>query len=80
VIFIHVFIDAFNNYGAGWFEPFSHLRISFNAIYVADPFFSVWPAIACVALILLKRSSPTGKDGGLQDWGEWPVPVVLSLQ
>jgi inner membrane protein len=57
-IFIHIFIDAFNNYGVGWFEPFSHHRISFNAIYVADPFFSIWPGIACVALIYLKRKSP----------------------
>ncbi|MEP7144576.1 MAG: metal-dependent hydrolase, partial [Ferruginibacter sp.] len=29
VIFVHLFIDAFNNYGVGWFEPFSHYRISF---------------------------------------------------
>ncbi|HEY6504164.1 MAG TPA: metal-dependent hydrolase, partial [Chitinophagaceae bacterium] len=58
VIFIHVFIDAFNNYGVGWLEPFSHQRISFNAIYVADPFFSVWPGIACVALIILNRWTP----------------------
>ena len=57
VIFTHVFIDAFNNYGVGWFEPFSHKRISFNAIYVADPFFSVWPGIAFVALLYLKRRS-----------------------
>lgn len=55
VIFIHIFIDAFNNYGVGWFEPFSHQRISFNAIYVADPFFSIWPGIACIGLIYLKR-------------------------
>lgn len=55
VIFIHVFIDAFNNYGVGWFEPFSHRRISFNAIYVADPFFSVWSGIALVMLIYLKQ-------------------------
>jgi len=55
VIFIHIFIDAFNNYGVGWFEPFNHQRISFNAIYVADPFFSIWPGIACIALIYLKR-------------------------
>ncbi len=55
VIFIHIIIDAFNNYGVGWFEPFSHERISFNAIYVADPFFSIWPGIACVALIFGKR-------------------------
>jgi inner membrane protein len=58
VIFTHVFIDAFNNYGVGWLEPFSHKRFSFNAIYVADPFFSIWPAIAFIALIYLKRRSP----------------------
>jgi inner membrane protein len=54
-IFVHLFIDAFNNYGVGWLEPFSHKRISFHIIYVADPFFSVWPAIALGALLLLKR-------------------------
>lgn len=58
VIFIHIFIDAFNNYGVGWFEPFSHRRITFNAIYVADPFFSIWPGIAFVALIYLKKRKP----------------------
>jgi len=57
VIFIHIFIDAFNNYGVGWLEPFNHKRISFNAIYVADPFFSFWPGIALVALLILKRWS-----------------------
>lgn len=55
VIFFHVFIDAFNNYGVGWFEPFTHKRISFNAIYVADPFFSIWPGIAVVMLIISKH-------------------------
>lgn len=57
VIFVHIFIDAFNNYGVGWLEPFSHRRISFNAIYVADPFFSVWPAIGLLALMALNRRS-----------------------
>lgn len=57
VIFTHVLIDAFNNYGVGWFEPFSNIRISFNAIYVADPLFSVWSAGACVALLLLGSKS-----------------------
>jgi inner membrane protein len=54
LVFIHDFIDAFNNYGVGWFEPFSHKRISFNSIYVADPFFSIWPGVALVALLVLK--------------------------
>lgn len=58
VILVHIFIDAFNNYGVGWFEPFSHYRISFNAIYVADPFFSIWPGIALLALLILKRKLP----------------------
>ena len=56
-VFMHLFIDAFNNYGIGWFEPFSHARFSFNTIYVADLFFSLWPGIALVALILLNRYS-----------------------
>jgi len=54
-VFVHLFIDAFNNYGIGWFEPFSHHRFSFNAIYVADPFFSIWPGIAGVFLLGLNR-------------------------
>src|ERR1035438_3998188 len=60
-LIIHVFIDAFNNYGVGWFEPFSHQRISFNTVYVVDPFFSIWPGIACFALIYLKRLKPQRK-------------------
>lgn len=61
VIFIHVFIDAFNNYGVGWFEPFDHTRISFNAIYVADPLFSIWPVIGSIALLILSRWSTRRK-------------------
>jgi inner membrane protein len=58
VIFLHVFIDAFNNYGVGWLEPFSHRRIAFNILYVADPFFSVWPIIACILLVYTKGYLP----------------------
>src|SRR6201995_2211486 len=53
----HLFLDSFNAYGIGWFEPFSHRRISFNVIFVADPFFSIWPGIAAVVLLILKSSS-----------------------
>lgn len=57
----HIFLDAFNNYGIGWFEPFSHYRISFNIIYVADPFFSIAPGIALVMLLLLKQRNKKRK-------------------
>ncbi len=55
VIFAHLFIDAFNNYGVGWFEPCSHKRISFHTIYVADPFFSIAPGIACLFMIYYRK-------------------------
>ena len=56
-IFIHIFIDSFNAYGTGWFEPFSHYRVSFNTMYVADPLFSIWPAIGMVVLMSINTSS-----------------------
>jgi inner membrane protein len=43
----------------GLLEPFSHQRFSFNALFVADPFFSLWPAIAFVVLLVLKRTDKT---------------------
>jgi len=56
-LFIHIFIDAFNAYGTGWFEPFSHYRVSFNILFVADPFFSIWLGISFLALLILKSGS-----------------------
>ncbi|HYC28946.1 MAG TPA: metal-dependent hydrolase, partial [Chitinophagaceae bacterium] len=55
-ILLHIFVDAFNNYGTGWFEPFSHQRVSFNAIYVADPFFSLWIGVGLLAIVLCKTA------------------------
>ncbi len=52
-IMIHLFIDSFNAYGTGWFEPFNHARVSFHTLFVADPLFSIVPAAAFVALLLL---------------------------
>lgn len=56
-LFLHIFIDAFNAYGTGWFEPFSHYRVSMNTIFVADPFYTAWLLVAFLALIVLKRNS-----------------------
>jgi len=53
----HLLLDAFNAYGIGWFEPFNHSRFSFNIIFVVDPFFSVWPGMAAVCLLILKKHS-----------------------
>jgi inner membrane protein len=62
----HLFLDVFNAYGIGWFEPFSHRRFSFNVIFVADPFFSVWPGIAAVSLLVLNS-----KSNKRTKWATW---------
>jgi len=69
-LFLHIFIDAFNAYGTGWFEPFSHYRVSFNIIFVADPFYSIWLAIATAALIILKKESP-----GRRSWTRFGLGI-----
>ncbi len=60
-VFIHIFIDAFNAYGTGWFEPFSHYRVSFNTLFVADPLLSIWPLLALLALLIVRKSNPKRK-------------------
>lgn len=52
----HLFIDAFNAYGVGWLEPFSHKRFSFHLLFVADPFFSIWPFIGFMGLLIFRNS------------------------
>jgi inner membrane protein len=69
----HLFLDAFNAYGIGWFEPFSHLRFSFNSLFVVDPFFSVWAGIAASMLLILHRHHRKRKQ-----WAGWGL-VFCSL-
>ncbi len=58
---IHLLLDGMNVYGVGWFEPFSHARVSYNWIFVADPFYSVWLGIAFVVLLILRKNHPKRK-------------------
>lgn len=61
----HLFIDAFNAYGTGWLEPFTHWRVSFHVLFVADPFYSVWLAITFVALLILRAHHPLRRKWAL---------------
>jgi inner membrane protein len=54
----HVLLDSLTAYGTGWFEPFSHYRVTFNTIFVADPFYTI-PFLICVIVALVaKNGSP----------------------
>jgi inner membrane protein len=56
-LMVHLFIDSLTTYGTAWFEPFSHYRVAFNVIFVADPFYTIWILIAAVALLILKSEN-----------------------
>lgn len=58
-VFCHLFIDAFNAYGVGWFEPFSTARFSFHVLFVADPLFSIWPFLGVLAILVFYRKTKT---------------------
>ena len=42
---VHIFLDAFNAYGTGWFEPFNDVRFTFHILFVVDPLFTIVPVI-----------------------------------
>ncbi len=52
-IVLHDLIDSLNAYGVGWFEPFSHTRISFDVLFVVDPLLTMWTGISAFILIIL---------------------------
>jgi inner membrane protein len=54
-MFTHDIIDAMTCYGTGWFEPFSSYRVSFNNIFVADPFYTL-PFLICVLVALIAKN------------------------
>jgi inner membrane protein len=45
--FSHIFLDIFNTYGTGIFEPFSHIRVTFDLINVIDLIMTI-PVLALV--------------------------------
>ncbi len=53
----HTLIDSLAAYGTGWFEPFSNYRVSFNTIFVADPFFTLPFFILVLVALSAKNNS-----------------------
>ena len=62
-MFLHIFIDSLTCYGTGWFEPFSHHRVTMNVLFVADPFYTISLLISFVALLIIK-----GKKKSRRNW------------
>jgi inner membrane protein len=58
-LFLHIFLDALTAYGTGWFEPFSHYRVSFNTIFILDPLFSISFIVGAIILLIKKSDAPS---------------------
>lgn len=56
-LFLHILMDAFTSYGTGWFEPFHHHRVTFNTLFIADPFFAFPLLIGTLVLAIMKRTA-----------------------
>lgn len=60
-VLTHLFIDSFNAYTVALFAPFSYQRFTFNAIFVADPLFTIAPLCTAIALLILKKDAANRK-------------------
>lgn len=53
----HDLLDSLTGYGTGWFEPFSHYRVSFNSIFVADPLYTI-PFLIFMLIAVVSGRNP----------------------
>lgn len=57
VILTHIFIDACTGYGTQVFQPFSNFSLSFNTIFIIDPFYTLPLMTGILTALLIRRSS-----------------------
>ncbi len=53
---IHIFLDSCTTYGTGLLEPFSHVRVTFNTLFILDPVILLTLLASTIAMLFLKRN------------------------
>jgi len=53
---VHIFMDSCTTYGTGLLEPFSHVRVTFNTLFILDPVILLVLLVSTIAMLFLKRS------------------------
>jgi len=53
----HIFIDCFNTYGTGIFEPFSNLRVAYDSIAIVDFIFLLPISIAVIWAMFYQKQN-----------------------
>ncbi len=56
-ILTHIFVDACTGYGTQVFQPFSNYSLSFNTIFIIDPFYTL-PLMGGIMTALFMRQKP----------------------
>ncbi len=54
----HILLDCFTTYGTQVFAPFSDYKVSWNAIFIVDPFYTVPLIVGVLTGLYLKRENP----------------------
>ncbi len=57
-LFTHILLDCFTTYGTQIFVPFNNYRVSWDTIFIVDPFYTVPFLICIIVLMFMKRTSP----------------------
>ncbi len=57
VIITHIFIDACTGYGTQVFQPFSNYSLSFNTIFIIDPFYTLPLMIGILTALFARRNT-----------------------
>ncbi len=61
VLLTHVFVDVCTSYGTQIFQPFSNYPLSFNSIFIIDPFYTLPLMAGIVTSMFFRMDSPKRK-------------------
>jgi len=57
-IITHIFIDACTSYGTQVLQPFSNYSLSFNSIFIVDPFYTLPLMVGVLTALFLRHNAP----------------------
>jgi inner membrane protein len=73
VFLTHIFVDVCTSYGTQVFQPFSNYSLSFNSIFIIDPFYTLPLLFGLTAALFLDRQSQNRR------WANWMGIGISSL-
>lgn len=73
VFLTHIFIDVCTSYGTQVFQPFSDYSLSFNSIFIIDPFYTLPLMAGILVALFMNRTSPK------RVWANWLGIAISSL-